>query len=83
MIIFGFGRTTFKDCGPDIPVMCERCRNDVSYHFIERKKWFTLFFIPILPYSSSKLVICPVCSNAVEMPAADWEARRQAAALAS
>ena len=82
MLIFGFGRVRFKDFGLDRPVICERCGNQVQYGFVERKSWFTLFFIPVFPYASKKLVICPICSHAIEMDPATWNARRHDAGLA-
>lgn len=81
MLIFGWGKTTFKDCGMDRPVLCERCHNEVQYGFVQRRTWFTLFFIPVLPTGNSYLVICPICSHAIEMPRATWESRRTDAGL--
>ena len=46
--IFGWGRTTDKDAGEAIPVHCFNCNNDVYWHLRSVKKWFTLFFIPVL-----------------------------------
>ncbi|RYG30316.1 zinc-ribbon domain-containing protein [bacterium] len=82
MLIFGFGRTRFKDFGADRPVTCERCGNEVQYRFMERKTWFTLFFIPLIPYASAKLVLCPICNNAIQMDPAVWAQRRTDAGLA-
>ena len=82
MLIFGFGRVRFKDMGADRPVVCENCHNEVQYRFLEKKTWFTLFFIPIIPYGSAKLVVCPVCNYGVEMAPAVWNARRADAGLA-
>lgn len=81
MIIFGFGKTTFKELGADRPVMCERCGNQTQYVFAERRKWFTLFFIPVIPYETARMVICPICRNALVLPKDVWEQRRRDAGL--
>ena len=81
MLIFGFGKTTFKPFGLDRPVVCERCGNQTQYGFFQRRTWFTLFFIPVIPTGSAHLVICPICSHALEMPKDLWDARRRDAGL--
>lgn len=61
-IIFGWGRKTLKRHGPVFERQCERCNNTDNWVLYTRRTWFTLFFIPVIPYSKEHLVICPVCS---------------------
>ena len=65
--IFGWGRGTDKDLGPTLPINCPNCHNDTFWHFHKRERWFTLFFIPVFPYESKYLFICPTCSRGVEL----------------
>jgi endogenous inhibitor of DNA gyrase (YacG/DUF329 family) len=65
--IIGFGKETHEDLGPVLRVQCPRCHNIVDYHLIQSKTWFSLFFIPLLPYRTDYRLICPICSKAVEL----------------
>lgn len=77
MIIFGFsGRT--KDLGEAVPTECPRCHNQVFFHLMTRTRWFSLFFIPLIPYSSRHLLVCPICGYAAP---AEGEARELAGRL--
>lgn len=73
MIIFGWGRRTRKDNGQVVLVTCSRCNNPVAYRWISVKTWFSLFFIPVIPYSSKHFLVCPTCSNARPITKADTE----------
>jgi hypothetical protein len=33
------------------------------YRHVSTRTWFTLFFIPVLPYDNSHFLVCPICSN--------------------
>jgi len=65
--LFGWGQRTTNDRGPTMPVNCPHCRNETWFHFFSYKTWFTLFFIPIIPYESKNLLLCPVCSSGIEL----------------
>ncbi len=74
MIIFGTrGRT--KDNGEAVPAVCPRCHNRTFFHFVSRARWFTLFFVPVIPFSSKHFIVCPVCNFAVAL---DDEGRERA-----
>jgi hypothetical protein len=72
VIIFGF-RGKLKDQGEAVPAVCPRCHNGTFFHFMSRQRWFTLFFIPVFPYSSKHYIVCPVCSFSVALDAAGRE----------
>lgn len=63
IFIFGFGHTTEKDTGKIQERYCPVCRQNVFTKIIEIKKWFTFFFIPMIPYSKSFWEVCPNCGN--------------------
>ena len=46
---------------------CANCRNASEYQVIRVMRWFTLFWIPIFPFSTKYYVMCPVCDRGVEM----------------
>lgn len=74
MIIFGFKGKT-KDRGEAVPATCPRCHNQTFFHYASRQRWFSLFFIPVIPVSSKHFIVCPVCSFAVPL---DAEAQQRA-----
>jgi len=80
--IFGWGRRTFKDQGPTLPVRCPHCSNQTWYHLASTRTWFTLFFIPVIPYQSRDLLLCPVCSRGLELDGDRRDAARRINLLA-
>lgn len=64
-VIFGWGKETVTKHGPVFKSHCDRCNNEELWHLYTRRTWFTLFFIPVIPYSTEHLLICPVCSYGV------------------
>lgn len=62
-VLFGFGHTKVKKTGETKPEQCSNCNNIKPFHIVERSKWFTLFFVPVFPYSKEKAIVCPVCNN--------------------
>jgi hypothetical protein len=90
MLIFGFGAGAPKDQGPALPLRCPNCSNEVDYHYVVQRSWFRLFFIPVIPYATKHLLVCPVCSRGIKLEKAqagaaaalvDATARRRAGAL--
>ena len=61
--IFGWGRTTIKWFGRVLPLKCGNCHNVQYWDLVRKRKWFTLFFIPIIPYENNYYLICPICKG--------------------
>ncbi|MEO8800789.1 MAG: zinc-ribbon domain-containing protein [Polyangiaceae bacterium] len=40
---------------------CARCRGPSWMSYVRNKKWFTLFFIPVMPLGSTTYSICETC----------------------
>jgi hypothetical protein len=78
MIIFGIRGGKRKDHGAALPVTCPNCNNQTFYRYLTVSKWFTLFFIPVIPISSKHYLMCPVCTRATEL---DHAGRERAAKL--
>ncbi|MDP4182817.1 MAG: zinc-ribbon domain-containing protein [Bacillota bacterium] len=62
-ILFGWGKQTIKNEGPVLRYHCQHCNNDEFWQLCTRKTWFTLFFIPVIPYSTERLLVCPICKK--------------------
>lgn len=48
---------------------CPRCHNTAPYVVHQLRTWFTLFFIPVIPYSTKYLLSCTICREAREITA--------------
>jgi hypothetical protein len=70
VIIFGIGGGKRKDRGAALPLLCPNCHNQTYYHYTTVTKWFSLFFIPLIPYSTKHYLLCPICSRAVVLEGA-------------
>ena len=68
-VIFGFGRRTVRVLGFTAARLCGNCRNTSQWKVIKVTRWFTLFFIPIIPYSSKYVAMCPTCSRGIQVDA--------------
>lgn len=63
MVVFGWGGGTPKDQGPAIPLTCPNCKNDTMYRYAVGRKWFRLYFIPLIPYDTKHFLLCPICMS--------------------
>ena len=67
-IIWGWGKKTIKKYGQDIEqYACGNCGNAIFYELFKVRTWFTLFFIPMIPYSTKYLYLCPICQKGYEL----------------
>ena len=64
-LIWGFGHQTTKDYGVDRSNRCGHCNNMVERRFLRITTWFTLFFIPIIPYRRQYAIVCPICNDII------------------
>ena len=67
MIIFGWGRQTIKQIGIVLKRMCDHCNNEEYWVLTRTITWFTLFFIPVIPYSVKYFLSCPVCKYGFDL----------------
>ena len=65
MIIWGWKKTQKVIGHYGEELVCRHCNNQAQWVLIKITSWFTLFFIPIIPYSSTQYLICPVCEHGV------------------
>ncbi|HET9051939.1 MAG TPA: zinc ribbon domain-containing protein [Candidatus Dormibacteraeota bacterium] len=66
IIIFG-GRRTVKPLGI-LQARCPRCGQVAAQRLVRSTRWFTLFFIPVIPLGSRHIATCTYCGSAVEVP---------------
>jgi hypothetical protein len=69
-ILFGFGKQTVKDHGDCLAGTCPRCHNQVTLRHLQLTTWFTLFFLPVIPYKRARVLICPICRWSRDVPKA-------------
>ena len=69
LIIFGM-RNRVHQHGPCVAASCPRCHNEVVLIYAVVTRWFTLFFIPVIPIKRTRMLICPICSWRREVPKA-------------
>ena len=67
MFIFGWGRTTIWNVGAVFKQLCSNCHNEEFWVLVRRTTWFTLFFIPVIPYETKWTLICPVCKFGIKL----------------
>jgi hypothetical protein len=69
IIIFGMRRRSHQH-GPCVAASCPRCHNEVVLIYLVVTRWFSLFFIPVIPISRKRMLMCPICSWQREVPKA-------------
>lgn len=75
--LFGWGHRTNKDFGPTLLTKCPNCSNNAAWHLLRTRAWFTLFFIPVIPYESKHVLLCEVCSQGIELHGDQIEQAKQ------
>ena len=66
-LIFGFGKQTFKEYGKTESRTCGHCHKTTALILVRVTSWFTLFFIPLIPYSNKYVLMCPLCNGFQEV----------------
>ena len=72
-IIWGIGHRTTKIAGIMTESLCGRCNNRTARKLIKLTSWFTIFFIPVIPYSRQYLLVCPICGQAQQLTKAEFD----------
>lgn len=67
MIIWGLGKVTHKFYGTVMSRQCSRCNNQSNWQLCVARTWFTLFFIPVIPYRKRYCIVCPHCKSYIEI----------------
>ncbi|GCE14156.1 zinc-ribbon domain-containing protein [Tengunoibacter tsumagoiensis] len=59
MIIWGL-RSRNKVLG-QVQYTCSRCGNNSFHSMVRYRRWFTLFFIPLIPFNTRTISRCNIC----------------------
>jgi hypothetical protein len=71
VIIFGF-RSFVKSLAM-LTMVCHRCGNPAAHRLIQRSRWFTLFFIPLIPLGFTRFTTCTFCGVSQKVSKQDAE----------
>jgi len=72
-IIWGFGKRTIRRYGKINQSVCRHCNNTVQRELVKVTTWFTLFFIPIIPYRIERFLVCPICGITQKLSKQEFE----------
>ena len=73
MILFGWGFNTRKKIGVFMTRECNLCNRVTEWILCKRTTWFTLFFIPIIPYNSDNCLECSHCKGYISLSDTEFE----------
>ena len=80
-ILFGWGHTRQQTVGPVQEHKCEVCQHEKYWLLHKVSHWFTLFFVPVIPYRTEYVTFCPVCRNAKVLSRDQFEELKPLASL--
>jgi len=66
-ILFGWGKQTRKVIGDVTSKLCGHCNTMSIWQLCIVRTWFTLFFIPVIPYGKKYHISCPNCHSYIEV----------------
>lgn len=73
MIIWGWGKVTKRFLGAVFSRTCSYCNRTEAWQLCVLRIWFTLFFIPIIPYKKAYCITCPNCGSYIEITKEQFE----------
>ena len=60
-MFFLFGVRRKEKAFGQVERACSRCARPTVHTALEQKSWFTLFFIPVIPFGATCLTRCNLC----------------------
>ena len=74
MILFWGSKGYQKDLGhTPTAIECGHCNNVDTWEIVETGRKFTIYWIPLFPYSKSYFVSCPICHYGKEIEKSEVE----------
>ncbi|URZ17742.1 zinc-ribbon domain-containing protein [Clostridium felsineum] len=73
MIIWGWGRVTKRKIGEVFQRTCSYCNSTEVWNLCIIRTWFTLFFIPVIPYKKMYCITCPNCGSYIQLTSEQFE----------
>jgi len=46
---------------------CAVCRHEAAQRLVQHRRWFTLFFVPVFPFSTKRVITCAYCGAGTEI----------------
>ena len=71
-VIFGWNHPETTSYGPVEQQECENCHNTDFWHLKKVSKYFTLFFIPVIPQEHKYWYHCPICNHGIDLDEVDF-----------
>jgi hypothetical protein len=65
IILFGFRRTASRLA--TIFVLCAACRTPAAHALTRTRRYFTLFFIPVIPLGTKYFTTCTMCGHGTQI----------------
>lgn len=62
-VVFGWGQVTKRCYGYTPLTKCDNCGRTSTHGLLCVRTWFNLFFVPVVPYDTKWLCVCPVCQS--------------------
>lgn len=79
-VIFGWSHRS-KEYGETLPTHCSRCDNETYYHLRKTRRWFKLYFVPVLPFgTANRRLVCDICGAGVRLDRSEWKAAKSLSA---
>lgn len=72
MIIFGWDYRRVQNYGPVKRDQCKDCKNETTFQLQKLSTWFTIFLLPIIPYRTNYLLVCPICKSYEEIDSSEF-----------
>lgn len=69
MIIFG--TRSFVKTLAMLTLVCSHCHNPAAHRLVQRSRWFTLFFIPLIPLGVTRYTTCAFCGATLKVSKQD------------
>jgi hypothetical protein len=68
-----FGLHSFAKTLATLTLVCGHCHHAAAHRLVQRRRWFTLFFIPLVPLGTTRHTVCAFCGVAQKVSKADAE----------
>lgn len=80
IFIFGIDRIV-KEIGPIEEKLCPHCSNRKHWLLQKSSRVFSLFFIPLIPFSTKYSIYCPICNYGSEINGDELQQKQSLAHL--
>ena len=78
--IFGWGRSA-KKLGQGYTLTCPNCHNTRAWQVVKTGQKVSLFFVPVAKWNTKYVMVCPICSAALELQSKEQAQQILATAL--